>query len=205
MTEVPGWPLPQKVLVYLLHFYLQELLMGISSNMTIFLGFLAWSFILFDMASFFSFFSSFPYTLSSCLFLSPSCLSCYCLIWWWAVVARYRRKKKRLQYETALPMSQESYKWWTKNRLFPENSFLCLQDAAVFFPSCDIYFSFLRTSDLRTAGLRSVVRKTTDLSVILSCLIWKNIGIFSFPASYPWQKFFNYRLTTFIQICMSGF
>ena len=45
MTEIPGWPLPQKVLVYRCHFYLQGLLMGISSNLTIFLGFLAWSFI----------------------------------------------------------------------------------------------------------------------------------------------------------------
>lgn len=110
MTEVPGWPLPQKVLVYRCHFYLQGLLMGISSNLTIFLGFLAWSFItVWHGISFFPFFSSFPYTLSSCLFLSPSCLSWYCLIWWWAVVARYRRKKKRLWYETTIPMSQESY------------------------------------------------------------------------------------------------
>lgn len=95
MTAVPDWPLLQKVLVSLLHFYLQGLLMGISSNMTIFLGFLAWSFILFDMASlFFSFlfFSIHPVLLPFSLpFLS---FLLFCLIWWWAV-ARYTRKKKK--------------------------------------------------------------------------------------------------------------
>ena len=136
MTEVPGWPLPQKVLVYLLHFYLQELLMGISSNMTIFLGFLAWSFILFDLASFFSFFSSFPYTLSSCLFLSPSCLSCYCLIWWWAVVARYRRKKKKATIWNRAPNVTRVIQMANKEQVVPWE-FISLP------PGCCCFFSIL--------------------------------------------------------------
>lgn len=39
------------------------------------------------------------------------------------------------------------------------------------FTSCDIYFSFGGTSNLKAAGLRSVVRITTDLSEMLYCWI----------------------------------
>lgn len=52
---------------------------------------------------------------------------------------------------------------------------------------------------LRAAGLRSVVRITTALPVIQSCLIWKSIGIFYFPYRVLWQKSLNYLLSTFIQ------
>lgn len=81
-------------------------------------------------------------------------------------------------------------------RLLPENSFPCLQYAAAFFIPC--YFSFWDKSNLRAAGLRSVVRITTDLSVILYCLIWKNIEIFSFPASFLWQKSLSYLQNTYL-------
>lgn len=74
----------------------------------------------------------------------------------------------------------------------------------LFFPSFDTYFSFWGISNLRAPGLRSVVR-TTGLSVILYCLIWKNIGIFSFPASSLWEKSLNYLLNTFQQIWISFF
>ena len=178
---------------------------GFFGNMTIFLGLLSWSFILFDMSSlslFFSFLSFLPpssphpFSLSFLPFL-PSCL-----IWWWAA-ARYRKKTcynmKPLFQCHKSPINGEQRTGCSLRIHFFASSMLLL------FPSCDIYFSFLGTSDLRAAGMRSVVRITTDLSLILSCLIWKNIGIFSFPASFLWEKFLNYWLNAFIQICMSGF
>ena len=198
MTAVPDWPSVQKVLVCLLHFYLQGLLMGISSNMTIFLGFLAWRFILFDTASLFFFILFFFHTPCPLAFFSPLPAFPATLIWWWAI-ARYRRKKKKSC--NMKPRSQ-----CHKSRINGEQStgcslrthFFASRMLLLFFPSCDIYFSFLHTSDLRAAGLRSVVRKTTDLSVILSCLIWKNVGYFLFLLAICDKKFFNYRLTPFI-------
>lgn len=68
-----------------------------------------------------------PLHLSSFLSFQPF-LPSY-LFWWWA--ARYRKKHETI----GNPYSSitRSYKWWTKNRLFPKNAFLCLQDAADFY------------------------------------------------------------------------
>ena len=83
----------------------------------------------------------------------------------------------------------------------------------LFLPSCDIYFSFLHTSDLRAAGLRSVVRKTTDLSVILSCLIWKNVGYFLLLLAIcdrkfsiiDWLHLYKYARVVFKSRCLRPF
>lgn len=129
------------------------------------------------------------------LSLSPSCPSCPPICFGGQQLGTGRRM---LPEEAASPVSQESYKRWTKNKLFPENSLLCLRDGAALL-SCGILSSLWGTAHLSAAGLRPLVR-ITRVPVIESCLIWKSIGVFYFPDRVLWRKSLSYLLSTFIQM-----
>lgn len=148
---------------------------GFGGNMMIFLGFLFKTFVLFDELSpfcslppnaasslppFLCLLPSFPHLPPSSLhFFLPVCFGDKKLC---------AEEKSMLQYEIIIPVSQESYKRWTKSKLFLRIHFFASR-TLLLFPSCDTYFSFWGISNLRAPGLRSVVR-TTGLSVILYCL-----------------------------------
>lgn len=112
--------------------------------LTMFLGPLLFMLVLFNMLTFLVCLSSVPPTPFS--FSSLSSLPSHLC---WRLAARYR--KSVLQYETTIPTSQESYKWWTKSRC-SLRIHLCASRMLLLFPSCDTSLSEVHlTWELRVA------------------------------------------------------